>query len=462
MNRLRSAVVLVGLLATAGATQAQDFKQRFVGKSPCAHDLQSEHVDFSLRLDKTQNTTLLYRNLSETKILMIVQPTADKDCGMVRDLIQITRIAKDLEFRCFDPQAPTDVVIGTSIRKYGNIKDVTAIDAWRIDLKEQKFIETNHKVVCSADGFSGEDDGSDMVDEAKKYAAHHKPGQFASEQPILPKGTPVTPLTQVTWEGKVIESVQPKYPEEPLKNRLTGTVVLHVILQKDGTVRQVDVVSGQPVFAEAAVDAVKQWKNQPTVLNGEPVEVDTLVYVKFMLRPALSEEGQSKSTHPAVVSLPRAPISQIPSPNGKWTLIFECPNNCSERKLWLEETSSHARKLVKEYERSLDISWAPDSRLFFVNDNSGSTDARCYVYEPAPLKETDLAKVVLAGDPGAEQFLDSGHSYLRAKRWLNSHELLVVLTGHNDGSPPGAFTLRYRIDLRGTVHKLSQRPEEEP
>src|SRR5713101_669128 len=111
---------------------------------------------------------------------------------------------------------------------------------------------------------------------------------------------------------------------------------------------------------------------------------------------------QTKSVHPPVVDLPRAhetslaAVSRIPSPNGKWALIFECPNDCSERKLWVEDTSSHARKLVKEYERSLDIAWTPDSRLFFVNDNSGSTNARCYVYEAASLKETDVAKVVLA------------------------------------------------------------------
>ena len=60
------------------------------------------------------------------------------------------------------------------------------------------------------------------------------------------------------------------------------------------------------------------------------------------------------------------------------------------------------------------------------------------------------------------QFLDAGHSYLRAKRWLNPHELLVVLTGHNDGLPPGAFTLRYRVDLRGKVRKLSQHSGEQP
>jgi hypothetical protein len=84
------------------------------------------------------------------------------------------------------------------------------------------------------------------------------------------------------------------------------------------------------------------------------------------------------------------------------------------------------------------------------------------VYEAASLKETDLAKSVLAGDPDASEFLDAGHSYLRAKRWLNTRELLVVLTGHNDGLPPGAFTLRYRVDLRGKVRKLSQRSEEQP
>lgn len=286
MSRLKGMVVLAWLLAVAGAAKAQDYK-RYVGKSPCAPDLQSEYSNFSVRLDKTQELTLLARYLSKAKILMIIQPTGNNDhCGVIRDLVQITRNAKHFEFRCFDPQAPTDVIIGTVIRKYGNIKDVAAIDAWRIDLREMKFVETHHKVVCSADGWDGDDDGGDLVDDAKIYAAHGKPGQFASEDVVLPKGTAVTPLTQVTMEGKVIEGVQPQYPEEPLKNRLTGTVVLHVILQKDGTVRQVDVVSGQPLFAEAAVDAVRQWKNQPTVLNGEPVEVDTLVYVKFMLRPA--------------------------------------------------------------------------------------------------------------------------------------------------------------------------------
>jgi len=296
MSELRGAVVLVGLLVTVGAAQAQDFKQRFVGKSPCAPDIQSERSGFSFRLDKTQDLTLLYRDLSKVKIVMIIQPDGSSDhCGVIRDVVQVTRIAKDFEFRCFDPQAPTDVILGTSLRK-GSTKPVTAIDAWRIDLNEQKFTETRDKVTCTDEGWAGEDDGSDLVDEAKKYAAHRKPGQFASEQAPLTKGTQGTPLVQVTIDGELnraqpIEVVQPKYPGEALRSGITGTIGLHVVFAKDGTVKQVEAISGHPLFAQAALDAVKQWKYPPTILNGQPVEVDTKVFVTFSL-------GGARNTNP--------------------------------------------------------------------------------------------------------------------------------------------------------------------
>jgi hypothetical protein len=182
VKKLRSALILIWVLAEAGVAKGQDFKQ-YVGKSPCAADIQSEYSDFGLRLDKIQNLSLVHRYWDKAKIVMIIQPTGDNNhCGVIRDLLQITHPAKNFEFRCFDSQAPTDVIIGTTIRKgKGRVNDVVAIDAWRIDLKEQRFVETRHKVVCSADGWDGEDDGSDMVDEAKKYAAHGKPGQFGPE-----------------------------------------------------------------------------------------------------------------------------------------------------------------------------------------------------------------------------------------------------------------------------------------
>src|SRR6266851_5909435 len=127
MDGLRGAIVLAGLLAITSVTKAQDFRERFVGKSPCAAGLHSEQPDFSLRLDKTQKLNLLYRGLTKAKIVMIIQLSDDPGhCGVIRDLIQINHVATDFEFRCFDPEAPTNVIIGTAIRK-GSIKPVTAI-----------------------------------------------------------------------------------------------------------------------------------------------------------------------------------------------------------------------------------------------------------------------------------------------------------------------------------------------
>src|SRR6266404_7431698 len=65
---------------------------------------------------------------------------------------------------------------------------------------------------------------------------------------------------------------------------IQGTVKLHVILAKDGSVRQLDVVSGDPQLVESAIKAVKQWKYEPTLLNGQAIEVDTVVEVVFQLR----------------------------------------------------------------------------------------------------------------------------------------------------------------------------------
>ena len=98
----------------------------------------------------------------------------------------------------------------------------------------------------------------------------------------------------------------------------------------------------------------------------------TLLMIALLAQPSCFANAQFESVHKGVVELPRGPVTRIPSPNRRWTLIFECPDNCRERKLWAEDSTSRARKLVKEYERSLAIAWAPDSERFFVNDDYGS------------------------------------------------------------------------------------------
>jgi protein TonB len=60
-----------------------------------------------------------------------------------------------------------------------------------------------------------------------------------------------------------------------------GDVVLRAVIAKDGTVQDVRIVSGNPMLADAAVQAVRQWRYQPSSLDGQPVEAETLVQVKF-------------------------------------------------------------------------------------------------------------------------------------------------------------------------------------
>jgi protein TonB len=83
--------------------------------------------------------------------------------------------------------------------------------------------------------------------------------------------------------AKLVNRVQPMYPPLARQTRISGTVRLHAIIGKDGTVQQLTVESGHPLLVQSALDAVKQWRYQPTLLNGEPVDVDTEIDVIFSL-----------------------------------------------------------------------------------------------------------------------------------------------------------------------------------
>lgn len=82
----------------------------------------------------------------------------------------------------------------------------------------------------------------------------------------------------------LLHRVQPEYPEPAKLLHLSGTVQLRAIIGVDGSVRNIEIVSGNPILANAAVTAVRQWKYQPTHLNGKPVEVETVVTVQFQMQ----------------------------------------------------------------------------------------------------------------------------------------------------------------------------------
>jgi protein TonB len=90
-------------------------------------------------------------------------------------------------------------------------------------------------------------------------------------------------VSQGVSTGLLIRRVNPTYPPLARQARIQGQVVLHAVISKDGSIEGLTLISGHPMLAPAAIDAVKQWKYKPYLLNGEPVEVDTEVQVNFTL-----------------------------------------------------------------------------------------------------------------------------------------------------------------------------------
>jgi len=86
--------------------------------------------------------------------------------------------------------------------------------------------------------------------------------------------------------GLLVRQVQPEYPLIARRSRVEGTVVLKAIIGRDGTVEKLTLISGQPLFVQAAIDAVRQWLYKPTYLNGEAVEVITEIDVNFHMMAA--------------------------------------------------------------------------------------------------------------------------------------------------------------------------------
>lgn len=102
--------------------------------------------------------------------------------------------------------------------------------------------------------------------------------------PPPPKLTPKRiPLGGNVIAAKKVNDIRPQYPPLARQTRIQGTVKLHAIIAKDGTIQELSVISGHPLLVQAALDAVRQWRYQPTLLNGEPVEVETTVDVIFSL-----------------------------------------------------------------------------------------------------------------------------------------------------------------------------------
>jgi len=84
-------------------------------------------------------------------------------------------------------------------------------------------------------------------------------------------------------QGLLINKVTPVYPPIAKQAHITGDVILQAVISKQGTIEGLKVISGHPMLINNAVEAVRQWRYKPYILNGEPVEVDTTITVKFSM-----------------------------------------------------------------------------------------------------------------------------------------------------------------------------------
>jgi protein TonB len=119
------------------------------------------------------------------------------------------------------------------------------------------------------------------------------PNEILSNVPSVLRDVPVARPTS-TGQGKLrissgvaqgllVRQVAPRYPLRAVQAHVEGTVVLQAVIGKDGSVQNVHALSGNPMLVPAAIDAVSRWRYKPYQLNGEPVEADTQINVKFTL-----------------------------------------------------------------------------------------------------------------------------------------------------------------------------------
>jgi protein TonB len=142
---------------------------------------------------------------------------------------------------------------------------------------------------------SATDDGPPQVGPAGPYTAG--PGEPGGRDGVLSSlGTgpgPVMPVASKPTaaplrishmsEGDVVRKVLPTYPPLARSARIQGQVLLQAVISKQGTIENLRLITGHPMLVPAAIEAVRQWRYRPYILNNEPVEVETQIMVNFSL-----------------------------------------------------------------------------------------------------------------------------------------------------------------------------------
>ena len=124
-----------------------------------------------------------------------------------------------------------------------------------------------------------EPDTGSVLQMAASRAGEAGLGNVLSTAPALPRlGVPVS---QGVTGGILLHKVQPAYPSEARRSHLEGVVALEAVITEQGQIEDLRVISGPPALAQAAVNAVSQWRYSPYMLNGKPIRKQTRVNITF-------------------------------------------------------------------------------------------------------------------------------------------------------------------------------------
>jgi TonB family protein len=116
------------------------------------------------------------------------------------------------------------------------------------------------------------------------YVERHD-SKVATEASSVPPDKNTNPLRVggAVQAARNVRKIQPEYPETARREHLQGTVRLHAIIDKDGSISQLVVLHGYCSLAKSSIQAVRQWRYTPTMLLGQPVQIDTTIDVIFTL-----------------------------------------------------------------------------------------------------------------------------------------------------------------------------------
>ena len=112
------------------------------------------------------------------------------------------------------------------------------------------------------------------------------PMPIVGTHPVMPVATKATEKVfrrSEILEGSLIRRVEPRYPPLAIAARIQGPVVLAAVISKSGTIDNLRLVTGHPMLVPAAIEAVRQWRYRPYILNGDVIAVDTQITVNFVL-----------------------------------------------------------------------------------------------------------------------------------------------------------------------------------